>query len=123
MSLPQAIRPHVPARADEIGDMLMRSVIADELDRIRQVLEDMGVGLCGDPQIVRSHMEALQTIDELCQRNENLARTLRAPDMAAAVPRITLDTLRRRLHAAFSGQDAAPAGPVPCDEVRASQGG
>ncbi len=57
----------------------------------------MGLQLCGDPEIVRSHMNVLQSIDEVCQRHENLARTLRAPDMVAEANSITLETLRLRL--------------------------
>jgi len=86
---------------------IMCALIADELDRIREVLEDMGVELCGNPEIVRSHMNALQTIDEICQRNENLARTLRADDMLAEAGTITLESLRTRMQGAI-GQ-AVPA--------------
>ena len=86
-----------PHAAGLLPDGVMRALIADELDRIRQVLEDMGLQLCGDPEIVRSHMNVLQSIDEICQRNENLARTLRAPDMVTSANAITLETLRLRL--------------------------
>lgn len=87
----------VPSAAGLLPDGVMRALIADELDRIRQVLEDMGLQLCGDPEIVRSHMNVLQSIDEVCQRHENLARTLRAPDMVSEANSITLETLRLRL--------------------------
>ena len=80
-----------------LPDGVMRALIADELERIRQVLEDMGLQLCADPEIVRSHMNVLQSIDEICQRNENLARTLRSPDMVSEAGAITLETLRLRL--------------------------
>lgn len=86
-----------PHASGLLPDGVMRALIADELDRIRQVLEDMGLQLCGDPEIVRSHMNVLQSIDEVCQRHENLARTLRAPDMVAEAGAITLETLRSRL--------------------------
>jgi hypothetical protein len=87
----------VPPSAGPLPDGVMRALIADELERIRQVLEDMGLQLCADPEIVRSHMNALQSIDEVCQRHENLARTLRAPDMVSEAGSITLETLRLRL--------------------------
>ena len=80
-----------------LPDGVMRALIADELDRIRRLLEDMGLQLCADPEIVRSHMNVLQSIDEVCQRNENLARTLRAADMVGEAGAITLETLRLRL--------------------------
>ncbi len=80
-----------------LPDGVMRALIADELERIRKLLEDMGVQLCADPEIVRGHMNVLQAIDEVCQRHENLARTLRAPDMVSEAGAITLETLRLRL--------------------------
>lgn len=80
-----------------LPDGVMRALIAGELDRIRKVLEDMGLQLCGDPEIVRTHMNVLQGIDEVCQRHENLARTLRAADMVHEAGTITLETLRLRL--------------------------
>ena len=101
--------PHlqpVPAHPD---DALVRGLIADELDRIRVVLEDMGVELCSDPAIVRGHLDVLQTIDEICQRNENLARTLRAGDMVAETATITLESLRTRLQSALSDRMAERA--------------
>ncbi|MBB5987072.1 hypothetical protein [Sphingobium lignivorans] len=77
----------------------MRGLIADELDRIRLVIEDFGVQLCGDPVVVRSHFSVLQAIDELCQRHENLARMLRSDDMVRETAGITLESLRARLSA------------------------
>lgn len=104
--------------AGSLPDGVLRSLIADELDRIRQVLEDMGMQLCGDPEIVRSHMNVLQSIDEVCQRNENLGRTLRSGDMIAEAGNITLETLRVRLQGeilerlAEGAISADPAGEV-----------
>jgi hypothetical protein len=104
----------VPPRSAVPDDVLVRGLIADELDRIRVVLEDMGVQLCCDPEIVRSHMGALQTLDELCQRNENLARTLRASDMAAETALISLESLRTRMQSALAdyraNDDSDPRG-------------
>lgn len=88
---------NAPPSAGLLPDGVMRALIADELERIRKVLEDMGLQLCADPEIVRGHMNVLQSIDEICQRNENLARTLRAPDMVSEAGSITLETLRLRL--------------------------
>ncbi|MBN8817871.1 MAG: hypothetical protein J0I80_03990 [Sphingomonas sp.] len=98
------ISPIRPATALQplTDDAIVRALIADELDRIRTVLEDMGTRLCADPEIVGSHLYALQAIDEICQRNENLARTLRADDMVAQSAAITLESLRLRLQTALS---------------------
>ena len=90
-----------PRRHPAMEEALLRGLIADELDGIRAVLEEMGVRLCADSQIVRHHLYALQAIDELCQRNENLARTLRAGDMVAETATITLESLRTRLQVAL----------------------
>ena len=90
-----------PRRHPAMEEALLRGLIADELDGIRAVLEEMGVRLCADSQVVRHHLYALQAIDELCQRNENLARTLRAGDMVAETAAITLESLRTRLQVAL----------------------
>jgi hypothetical protein len=87
--------PPPPERV--LPDGVMRALIADELDRIRRILEDMGMQLCSDGEIVRSHMNVLQSIDEVCQRNENLALTLRSSDMVSGADSITLESLRLRL--------------------------
>lgn len=96
------------------ADELVRILIAEELDRVRLVLEEMGVQLCADPAVVRSHLAALQRIDELCQRHENLARILRADDMAAEAAGVTLESLRLRLKPAlarpFGGRGEGVAG-------------
>lgn len=96
LSAPANAPDSAPPR-NVLPDGVLRALIADELDRIRAVMEDMGVQLCADGEIVRRHMNVLQCIDELCQRNENLARTLRAADMVAEADSITLESLRRRL--------------------------
>jgi hypothetical protein len=61
----------------------------------------------------------LQTIDELCQRNENLARTLRADDMVAESASITLDSLRTRLQSAVVERlgECAPSNDIGADEL------
>lgn len=97
------LRPVAPS-GPTLPDGVVRSLIADELDRINDVLEELGTRLCCDPEIVRSHLLVLQAIDELCQRNENLARTLRADDMVAQASGITLETLRVRLQSAIARQ-------------------
>ncbi len=97
------LRP-VANDAPTLPDVAVRSLIADELDGINHVLEELGTRLCCDPEIVRSHLVVLQAIDELCQRNENLARTLRADDMVGESAGITLETLRMRLQSAIAQQ-------------------
>jgi len=96
------------------SDALVRTLIADELDCIRRALEEMGVQLCADPAVVCSHLIALQRIDELCQRHENLARILRAEDVATEAAGVTLESLRLRLQPALARQ--------ACDQNGAATG-
>lgn len=87
---------------DDAAERKIRAVIAQELDGIAAVLETIGVQLCSDPHVVKTHLAALQSIDELCQRHQNLGRTLRAENMDSAVSGITLDSLRARMVAALA---------------------
>lgn len=117
MSHIAALDGSASGRADHVlPDTIVRALIADELDRIRAVLEDMGMQLCGDSEIVRSHMNVLQSIDEVCQRNENLARTLRSPDMVSEAHSITLETLRVRLQEAIFERLAEKAVRDPVED-------
>lgn len=89
-----------------IEDMI-RALIASELDAIRDALDDLGTDLCMHPVIIEHFTHTLQSLDELAQRNENLARLLRSDVMAPAIPRITLESLRSRL---LTGMDCPPSG-------------
>ncbi len=102
-----------------LPDAVMRALVADELDRIRSLLEDMGMQLCADPDMVRRHMNVLQSVDEICQRNENLARTLRATDMIAEAASITLETLRVRFQDAIAERlsERSVSGDVVAEET------
>jgi hypothetical protein len=102
-----------------LPDAVMRALVADELDRIRSLLEDMGMQLCADPDMVRRHMNVLQSVDEICQRNENLARTLRATDMIAEAGSITLETLRVRFQDAIAERlsERSISGDVVAEET------
>lgn len=84
-------------KRDVAKDEMVRALIAKELDAIRELLEEVGVDLCGHPVIVQEYSRALQGIDELAQRNENLARVLRASAMESAIDGISLESLRVRL--------------------------
>lgn len=76
---------------------LIRAIVANELDLIRKRLEDIAVTLCGDATIMVEYMEMLQGVDELAQRNENLANLLRSDEMEPAIDAITLESLRNRM--------------------------
>ncbi|HEX7857029.1 MAG TPA: hypothetical protein VF503_25385 [Sphingobium sp.] len=78
-------------------DDLILALIAGELDVIRGALEDVAAQFCSDIRIVQTHGELLQSIDELAQRHENLARLLRSNPMEGAIDAITLESLRNRM--------------------------
>lgn len=93
------------------ADQMMRALVADELEAIREMLEEVGMHLCIDPVMIEKYSVVLQGIDELAQRNENLARVLRAPAMEPALDTISLESLRNRLLQGLAGRSAiAPAG-------------
>lgn len=86
------------AAANAIVDNLpVLQAIAAELEASRQSLEQMGMTLCLDPNLVQAHLPTLQGLDELGQRQTCLAQVLRAADMHAAVAHIPLDALRDRM--------------------------
>ena len=73
------------------------AALADELDAARRDLEALAATLCADPDIVLRHLGALQTIDEVGQRQAVAAAILRAPDPLAAAAAVPLEAVRRRL--------------------------
>ena len=81
---------------------LFRS-LADELDAARTDLEALSGSLCADPDIVTRHVAALQTLDDVGQRQAAAASVLRAGDPLAAVAAIPLDAMRARLCAVPDG--------------------
>ncbi len=95
---------HPPADSPQSINALICALIAKELDVIRGKLEDMGENLCNEPIFVTQYCDTLQSIDELSQRHENLARLLRSDDMEAAIDSITLESLRNRLLDAATSQ-------------------
>ncbi len=80
-------------------DRLIASLAA-ELEAMRAELEELGAVLCGDVDVVRRHMVALQALDELGQRAAAIADVLRADDRVNAVRLVPLAGLAARLAAA-----------------------
>lgn len=78
-------------------DSMILTLIAGELDGIRGALEEVAAQFCSDIRIVQTHGELLQSIDELAQRHENIARLLRTRPMEGAIDAITLESLRNRM--------------------------
>jgi hypothetical protein len=75
----------------------LKANIADELDRMREDLEELGVSLCLDEAVMHRCMTHLQRLDELGQRSNWLAELMRAENPVARVNDITLGSLALRL--------------------------
>ncbi|CAN5194897.1 hypothetical protein BH10PSE13_BH10PSE13_25050 [soil metagenome] len=86
-----------PCEADARIDDMILALIAAELDDVRGAMEEVAAQLCADIRIVQQHGELLQSIDELAQRHENLARVMRCRPMEGAIDAITLESLRNRM--------------------------
>lgn len=77
--------------------------IASELRSIAGALEDLGGRLCSDEAVIARHLEALQAIDALSQRERALADLVEAHDREAALencPLHDLSSAMGRPHAA-----------------------
>jgi hypothetical protein len=99
-----------PSGSDVQVDDLILALVAGELDVIRSALENVAAQLCADIRIVQMHGELLQSIDELAQRHENIARLLRSEPMESAIDMITLESLRNRMLDGVTDQLARAAG-------------
>ncbi len=79
--------------------------IADELDALAAQIEDIGAGLCADPEVVRSHAVSLQNIDLVAQTAKGLAHLLRADCKIEAISSLGLEALQERLSVFTPGQE------------------
>ncbi len=77
--------------------MDMRDRLAAELDRMCHDVERMGALLCGDPAVASRHMDTLQELDLLMQRQQGIAAVLRATDFWDAAANSPLGDLALRL--------------------------
>lgn len=88
------------ARAPQvIASMELRGKIAAELDQLREDMEEIGVQLCLDEEIMQRCISYLQRLDEMGQRSNWLAALVRADDPHEVIPDITLQSLAERLRA------------------------
>jgi len=71
--------------------------IAAVLDELAEEVEALGAQLCVDMDIAMRHMDILQAIDLIAQKQRSLAGLLTADCPAAGVERIAIDVLRDRL--------------------------
>lgn len=85
-----------PARpAELITDVEAR--VAEELDHVQRMLDDVAGDLIGDMALLQRHGEALQRFDNACQILNQLSAILKAKDRAAAIAGVNLEALRDRL--------------------------
>lgn len=75
----------------------LRAKMAAELDQMREDMEEIGVQLCLDEEVMLRCMSHLQRLDEMGQRSNWLAALLRAEDPVDVIPEITLQSLADRL--------------------------
>lgn len=88
-----------PPPADNVGSPVTAR-IADELAFVARRLETLGADLADEPPIVVRHAAKLQELDIAVQILGHLSRVLVAPSPDAAVERIGMADLRRRLRRA-----------------------
>jgi len=87
----------VPAAspAELITDVEAR--VAEELDHVQSMLDDVAGDLIGDMALLQRHGEALQRFDNACQILNQLSAILKAKDRPAAIAAVNLEALRDRL--------------------------
>jgi hypothetical protein len=71
--------------------------VAEELDHVQRMLDDVAADLIGDMALLQAHGEALQRFDNACQILNQLSAILKAKDRAAAIAEVNLEALRDRL--------------------------
>lgn len=91
-------RPHLSAVADALLDL--------SLD-----IEMLGTALCANAEVVQRHVEELQAIDLIAQKQRSLAALLRADCPRSALSDISLDELRTRLHELVERNEAQAGAP------------
>lgn len=77
----------------------LRHKLALELDQMRDDLEEIGVSLCFDEEVMQRCMSFLQRLDELGQRSNWIAELVRSDDPVSRIDDITLGSLADRLRA------------------------
>ena len=71
--------------------------VAEELDHVQRMLDEVAGDLIGDVALVQRHGEALQRFDNACQILNQLSAILKAKDRPAAIAAVNLEALRDRL--------------------------
>ena len=88
--------PPLPPALIPTGDPLLLR-LAEELEYVRRMLDQMGDTLSADPMVVSRHMTSLQTVDIVGQILGHVANVTRSSDPSGAVDRIGMCELKARL--------------------------
>lgn len=94
----RASNPNQAAVPPVIAAHDLRDKIAAELDQLREDMEEIGVQLCLDEEIMMRCMSYLQRLDEMGQRSNWLAALVRSDNPGEILPDITLQSLAERLN-------------------------
>ncbi|MFM5931387.1 MAG: hypothetical protein ACKOPQ_10795 [Novosphingobium sp.] len=87
------------------------TAVAELLTEISNEIEALGAVLCTDPNFAARHMQELQAIDLISQKQKSLAMILEADCPVAAVSDVRLEELAHRLRALSGRRSAPPASP------------
>mgnify|MGYP001186418090 CR=1 FL=1 len=71
--------------------------IAVVLEELAEEVEALGAALCMDMDIAMKHMDKLQAIDLIAQKQRSLGRLLETDSPAEEIERIAIDVLRDRM--------------------------
>ncbi len=71
--------------------------IAVVLEELSHEVEALGATLCVDMDIAMRHIDTLQAIDLIAQKQRSLAALLLADCPTAGIEQIAIDTLRERM--------------------------
>jgi len=83
------------ALGDQYGPHL--KAVADVLLDLSIDIEALGTVLCGNVDVVQRHVQELQTIDMIAQKQRSLAAVLQSDCPRTAMSDISLEELRTRL--------------------------
>lgn len=84
-----------PAGSARAGPHIL--AVADVLLDLSLDIETLGTALCSNVDVVQRHVQELQTIDLIAQKQRSLAAVLRADCPKSALSNVSLDELRTRL--------------------------
>lgn len=76
------------------------AIVAEILCELADDVETLGVTLCHDTEFAARHLEALQAIDQIAQKQRSLAGLLESENTALALEALGLEELKQRLGAA-----------------------